>query len=92
MALGDSGRLAISCGWGSGPVEEMIIERNGVSQPMPIEGQIITPAEAFVNAVLDGAPTLATVEDAAWTVALIQSAYHSANERQVVKVEDITGE
>ena len=92
MALGDRGRLTISCGWGSGPVEDMVIERNGVSQPIPIEGQIITPAEAFVNAVLDGSPILATVKDAAWTVAFIQSAYRSAAERQIVKVEDITGE
>jgi predicted dehydrogenase len=92
MALGDRGRLTGSIGWGAGPAENLMIERNGVSQPLRIEGQKFTPAEAFVNAVLDGAPTMATVEDAAWTVAIVQSAYHSAAERQVVKVEDITEE
>lgn len=92
MALGDRGRLIASFGWGSGPVEDLLVEHNGVSQPMPIEGKTITPAEAFVNTILDGEPIMATVEDAAWTVAFIQSAYRSAAKQQIVKVEDITGE
>ena len=63
MVLGDRGRLTVPFGWGSGPVEDLVIERNGASQTIPIEGQVITPAGAFVNAVLEGAPIMATVEE-----------------------------
>ena len=86
--LGDKGRLmAATKGFGSGPADDLTIERNGDRHPLPIEGQKITPAAAFVSTILDGAPVIASVEDAANVVALIQSSYRSALERQIVKIE-----
>lgn len=88
--LGDKGRLTASfTGFGAGPAENLAIERNGARQPLPVEGQKITPAAAFVSAVLDGAPNIATVEDAANVVLLIQSAYRSAEERRIVEIEEV---
>ena len=43
---------------------------------------------AFVSTILDGTPNIAPVEDAANVVALIQSAYRSAAERQLVRIEE----
>ena len=66
-----------------------MVERNGNGQPLPIEGQKVSPAAAFVSAILDGTPITATVEDAAWVVSLIQSAYRSAAEKQIVQIDSI---
>ena len=89
VVLGDRGRLTTSLGWGSGPAENPMIERNGNNQPLPVEGQKVSPAAAFVSTILDGAPNIATVEAAARVVALIQSAYRSAAERKTVQIDSI---
>jgi predicted dehydrogenase len=58
--------------------------------PIQIGGDYFTDIcshlEAFVAAVLDGSPNIAPVDDAAKVIALIQSAYRSASEAQVVRI------
>jgi predicted dehydrogenase len=87
--LGDRGQFKTTLGWDSGPAQNPVIERNGDRQPLQIEGETINPAAGFVSSILDGSPVLATVEDAARVVALIQSAYRSAETRQLVQVDPI---
>jgi predicted dehydrogenase len=88
--FGDRGRLiAASIGWGGGgPIRNLTIERNGALQPLAVEGIKIHPAAAFVSSILDGAPNIATVKDAANVVGLIQSAYQSAAEKRLVQIEE----
>jgi predicted dehydrogenase len=88
--LGDRGRISASVGWGSGPAENLVIERNGDRQGLAVEGQPVAPAAAFVSSILDGAPVAATVEDAARVVALIEATNRSAAQRQVVKVDPVS--
>jgi predicted dehydrogenase len=87
--FGDRGRLmAASIGWGGGgSIRNLTIERNGELQPLAVEGIKIHPATAFVSSILDGAPNIATVKDAAHVVCLIQSAYQSAAENRLVQIE-----
>ncbi len=89
-AFGDRGRLnATSIGWGGGgAVRNLTIERNGVAQVLEVEGTKVHPATAFVARILDGAPNIATVKDAANVVGLIQSAYQSAAEKRLVQIEE----
>ena len=87
--LGDNGSLTANIpGWGVGPAEEMFIERNGDRQAVTFEGDNISPAAAFVAAICDGAPNVATVADAARVVAFTQGAYRSAAERCLVRLDD----
>jgi predicted dehydrogenase len=86
---GDNGMLTANMpGWGGGPAEEMFIERNGDRQAVAFEGDNVSPAAAFVAAVCDGAPNIATVDDAVKVVALIQGAYRSAAERRIVRLDE----
>jgi predicted dehydrogenase len=86
---GDRGMLTANMpGWGGGPAEEMFIEENGDRRLVGFEGEKISPAAAFVAAIRDGAPNIATVGDAANVVALIQGAYQSAAERRIVRLDE----
>jgi predicted dehydrogenase len=86
---GDNGVLTADMpGWGGGPAEEMFIEQNGDRQAVTFEGDSVSPAAAFVAAVCDGAPNIATVDDAVKVVALIQGAYRSAAERRIVRLDE----
>jgi hypothetical protein len=55
----------------------------------PVEGQAVHPTAAFVSAILDGVLNIASVQDAANVVALIQSAYHSTANRRLIQIEEI---
>lgn len=83
-AFGDGGTLAIDS------ANNIILEKNGARQTVPVEGSAISPAAGFVASVLDGAPVMATVEDACHAVELIQSAYQSAAERRLVRIDEVT--
>jgi predicted dehydrogenase len=67
-----------------------MLEKNGVLYPVRAEGASISPAAAFVACVLDGAPNIAPVEDAANVVDLIQGAYRSAAEGRVVSLRKLS--
>jgi predicted dehydrogenase len=82
---GDRGLLTITLPIEGGP-DRAVIERNGVREILTAEGKQQTPAEAFVAAILDGAPVPATVADAAHVVAFVQGVYQSAAERRVVRL------
>ena len=87
--FGDGGLLMADIpGWGGVPAKAIFIERNGDHQAVTFEGEDIPPAAAFVGAVCDGAPNVATVDDAAQVVALIQGAYRSAAERRIVRLDE----
>jgi predicted dehydrogenase len=86
--FGDKGTLTGSVPIGASGDHELVIERNGERQPVVVEGETISPAAAFVAAILDGAPNVATVDDAARVVAFIQGAYRSAAERRIVSLEE----
>ena len=89
MVYGDRGMLTakVPIG-GSGGPDELVIERNGDRQPVVVEGATISPAAAFVAAILDGATNVATVDDAARVVAFTQGAYRSAAERRIVRLDE----
>lgn len=85
--LGDRGVITIdSTSLGVQSAKEAWMERNGVREQVPNEGEWIDTPAAWVNTILDGAPNLCSAEEGAQSVALIQSAYRSASERQIVKV------
>ena len=87
--FGDRGRLiATSIGWGAGSVGSLSIEQNGELRPLAVEGSKVHPAAAFISTILDGTPNPATVKEAANVVSLIQSAYQSAIENRLVRIEE----
>jgi UDP-N-acetylglucosamine 3-dehydrogenase len=102
IALGDefafrgNGGLAV-CGdggvitgeWTSfgGDLGAIWVEQNDKRQQIAIDGDTISIAAAFVATILDGAPNIAPVDDAAQAVAFIQGAYQSASEGRVVAIE-----
>lgn len=59
---------------------------NGVDAAIEFEGETVEPAKAFVASILDGAPNFCTIEDGMNAVALVQSAYRSAEAKQVVQL------
>jgi len=86
---GDRGRLTLNgVSWGGGPAEELVLEANNERTSVPIEGETVTPAAAFVAAILDGAPNIAPVADAVNVTALTQGAYRSAAERRIVRLDE----
>ena len=90
-ALGDKGTLAIDfTGFGSTAEGQLLLEKNGVRQVVAVEGSRISPAQAFVASVLDGAPIQATVEDAARVVEFVQAAYRSSAERRIIRIDGNT--
>ena len=90
-ALGDGGTLAIDfTGFGSTAEGQLLLEKNGVRQVVAVEGSRISPAQAFVASVLDGAPIQATVEDAARVVEFVQAAYRSSAERRIIRIDGNT--
>jgi predicted dehydrogenase len=87
--LGDNGSLTSDIpGFGVGPAQEMFIERNGERRAVTFDGDNISPAAAFVAAILDGAPNVAPIDDAVRVVAFIQGAYRSADERRIVRLDE----
>jgi predicted dehydrogenase len=85
--LGDCGVITIdSVSLGVQSAKEAWMECNGVREQVQNEGEWIDTPAAWVNTILDGAPNLCSAEEGAQSVALIQSAYRSAAERQIVKV------
>ena len=87
LAYGDGGTLTADIpGMGSGPTGEIVVERNGERHALPVEGEAITPAAAFVAAILDGAPNIAPVDEALNVVALVEAAYRSATEGRTVRI------
>jgi predicted dehydrogenase len=88
MVYGDMGVLTAEwSGFGATDVNSIWLEKKGVRQQIVIEGETISPAAAFITSVLDGAPNIAPVDDAAQVVAFIQSAYLSAREGRIVPIE-----
>jgi predicted dehydrogenase len=85
-ALGDGGTLSVSLPLDAG-TDRMLIERNGAREAVTFEGKGRSPAEAFVATILDGAPNVGTVEDAAQVVAFTQGAYQSAADRRLVRLD-----
>jgi predicted dehydrogenase len=84
--LGDCGVITIdSTAMGVQMAKEAWMERNGNREPVPNEGEWIDTPAAWVNTILDGAPNLCSAEEGAQSVALIQSAYRSVAERQIIK-------
>jgi predicted dehydrogenase len=86
-AYGSTGWL--SADWGGGMAAEAAqahVGSNGTRQTIDFEaeGETVNPAAAFVASVLDGAPNLCSIQDGADVVSLIQSAYRSAAENQVM--------
>ncbi len=59
---------------------------NGVDAAIEFEGETVEPAKAFVASILDGAPNFCRIEDGMNAVALVQSAYRSAEAKQVVQL------
>jgi predicted dehydrogenase len=84
---GDNGTLTSNIPMGGSGSVEMFIERDGERNSVTFEGDEISPAAAFVAAIRDGAPNVATVADAANVVALTQGAYRSAAERRIIRLE-----
>ena len=79
---GDDGIMSITWqGWGPGAVDEVRVDCGQGWQHIEPEGPSISPAEAFVASILDGAPNLAPGSEAANSVAFIEAAYRSAAER-----------
>jgi predicted dehydrogenase len=88
-AYGDQGILTADMpNFPPGPANGIVLERNGVKQSVAAEGDGISPAAAFVACILDGAPNIAPVADAANVVALIQGAYRSVAERRIVRLDE----
>ena len=86
-AYGDRGVLSTDwASFGCPDPETLWLVQNGVRQPLAIEGDTISPAAAFVATVLDGAPNIAPVDEAAQSVAFVQGAYQSAREGRVVMI------
>ncbi len=86
---GDKGTLTANIpGFGVVPADEMFIEQNGDRQAVTFEGDNVSPAAAFVAAICDGAPNVATVDDAVRVVAFTQGAYRSAAERRIVRLDE----
>ena len=85
---GDNGTLTSNIPMGGSGAVEMFIERNGDRNAVTFEGDEISPAAAFVAAICDGAPNVATVDDAAKVVAFTQGAYRSAAERRIIRLEE----
>lgn len=84
---GDAGTLSLDMpGVGNGPAEGLLLEKNGAKQPVTVEGARTSPAAAFVACILDGAPNIATVDDGANVVALIEGTYRSIAEGRIVSV------
>jgi predicted dehydrogenase len=86
-AYGSTGWL--SADWGGGmkaEAEHAYLGGVGPRQTIDFaaEGETVNPAAAFVATVLDGAPNLCSIQAGAEVVSLIQSAYRSAAESQVV--------
>lgn len=57
-------------------------QRRKLESPMPDT----TLSAAFVATILDGAPNLSPAQDGAYTVALMEAAYRSAAEGQIVRI------
>jgi predicted dehydrogenase len=86
-AYGSSGWL--SADWSGGMATEAArvhFESNGSPQDVDFaaEGETVSPAAAFVASVLDGAANLCSIQAGAEVVTLIQSAYRSIAEGQIV--------
>jgi predicted dehydrogenase len=77
---GDEGMLAADGA-------DLWIQRSEEREAMAPEGPGISPDEAFVATVTEGAPNMATGREGAYDVALIEAAYRSAREGRIVHVE-----
>jgi predicted dehydrogenase len=85
--MGDCGTVTVdSTGLAVQTAKDAWLERNSNREQLPNEEKWINTIDAFLNTVLDGAPNLCSAEEGAQSVALIQSAYRSSAERQIVKV------
>jgi predicted dehydrogenase len=65
---------------------EAWVDRRGEREAIEPTEPPISPDEAFVATVLEGAPNLAPAREGAYDVALIEAAYRSAREGQIVKL------
>jgi len=68
--------------------EQIWLERDGVRSKVEPAFETIHPAAAFVATVMDGAPNLCPVYEAAQVVALTEAAYQSAAEGHIVQVDN----
>jgi predicted dehydrogenase len=66
---------------------EMWIDRPGERKVINSEEPRISPDEAFVATVVEGAPNMATGCDGAYDIALIEAAYRSAKQGRIVHVD-----
>ena len=86
---GDRGTLTAKLPVDNGKPDRLVVDRNGDQQAVVVEGESVSPAAAFVAAICDGAPNIATVADAARVVAITQGAYQSAAEQRLVRLQDL---
>lgn len=77
---GDKGILTAESG-------EIWIQRSGKREKIEAASPDVSPDEAFVAAVLDGAPNLCPAHEGAYAVALVEAAYRSAREGRIIDVE-----
>jgi predicted dehydrogenase len=70
---------------------EIWIHRSGEREAIEPQGPPISPDEAFVATVLDGAPNIAPAQEGAYDVALIEAAHRSVREGRIVHVEPPEG-
>ena len=83
---GDNGLLVADFD-GFGPHEPTIwYEAEGVRHDIDATQPGITPAAAFVNTVLDGAPNIAPAEEAAQVVALTEAIRQSAQANRIIHI------
>jgi predicted dehydrogenase len=66
---------------------EAYVHRRGERELIEPAEPRISPDEAFVATVLEGAPNMAPAREGAYDVALIEAAYRSAREGRIVHIE-----
>jgi predicted dehydrogenase len=86
-AYGSTGWLSANwSGWMAAEAVQAHVECDGTSRAIEFEpqGESVSPAAAFVASVLDGAPNLCSIRAGADVVSLVQLAYRSVAQAQVV--------
>ena len=72
--------------------QEIWVEREGNREKVEPEAAAVTPAAAFVETVLDGAPNIAPAREAAHAVALTEAAYRSVEQHSIIEIEQLSTE
>ena len=87
-AYADRGLLTADwTGYMTTEADEIWVEREGNREKVEPEAAEVTPAAAFVETVLDGAPNIVPAREAAHVVALTEAAYRSVEQQSIIEIE-----